>query len=331
MGFKKILFIALLPAVLFQGHSTTAQATMTTFDFTGRYETFTVPTTGTYDITAGGAMGGSGNGELGGEGYKIGGNFNLTSGEILQIVVGDNGSSGFNSSSSSGGGGGGTYVGLGPTYYSDIRPLLIAAGGGGGGGGDFQGLPFNGAGGNGTGVAYGSNSAPGIGGVGGSGGGGGGGFSQDGTSGNFGYYGAGGGGYSFTSGGSGGYPGGLRGGAGGFGGGGSGASINNPAGLGGGGGGGFDGGYGGSAGFGGSGGTSFYDVALGTVNISGLNSGNAFLTISYGSYPPLVLSGTPEPSTWILFGTGVALLGAMAIRKKKEFGTRRKISSFDSL
>jgi hypothetical protein len=313
MGFKKNLLIALLPAVLFQSHSTNAQATTTTFDFTGRYETFTVPTTGTYDITAGGAMGGSGNGEPGGKGYKIGVDFNLTSGEILQILVGNNGSNGFNSSS--GGGGGGTYVGLGPTYYSDISPLLIAAGGGGGGAGDFYGLPFNGDGGNGTGVAPGSNSAPGIGGTPG-GAGGGAGFSGDGATGNFGYYGGGGGGFSFTSGGSGGAPGGFSGGAGGFGGGGSGASINSTGGLGGGGGGGFDGGYGGSGGFGGGGGTSFYDVALGTEQLSGLNSGNAFLTISYGSNPPLVLSGTPEPSTWILFGTGVGLLGLSVARKR---------------
>ncbi|MHB1286970.1 MAG: PEP-CTERM sorting domain-containing protein [Leptospirales bacterium] len=55
---------------------------------------------------------------------------------------------------------------------------------------------------------------------------------------------------------------------------------------------------------------------MGTEQLSGLNSGNAFLTIYYGSNPPPVLSGTPEPSTWILFGTGVGLLGLSVARKR---------------
>lgn len=156
--------------------SSTAKADPIVFDFpyTGSLVTFTVPTTDTYQILAFGAQGGgSGNvfGRIGqtGRGAAIGGNFNLTAGEVLQIAVGGAGvSSGVCPSRFSGGGGGGSFV-VGPGN----TPLVIAGGGGGGaspGGGGGGGLTTPNGGGFGGGInGSGGNGGPLI-----SGGGGGG-------------------------------------------------------------------------------------------------------------------------------------------------------------
>ncbi|MHB8544600.1 MAG: PEP-CTERM sorting domain-containing protein, partial [Leptospirales bacterium] len=121
-------------------------------------------------------------------------------------------------------------------------------------------------------------------------------------------------GASFVNGGAGG--GGFSGGGGGgFGGGGGG-------GFGGGGGGGYSGGNGGNVG--GGGGSSYLSalVLSGTAfSISGVNSGNGLVIISPVS-PPNSLSGTPEPSTWLLFGTGIVLFGVMGLRNRKELPTK---------
>ena len=77
---------------------------------------------------------------------------------------------------------------------------------------------------------------------------------------------------------------------------------------------------GGGAGIiGGGGGSSYFDIALGSESVDtiGENAGNGFVTLSLVSSPTSP-SATPEPSTWLLFGTGVGLLGVMAVRKKKE-------------
>jgi hypothetical protein len=59
------------------------------FSFTGSIQTFTVPTTGTYNITAYGAQGGLvTSGYAGGLGAEIGGFVNLTAGQTLSILVG---------------------------------------------------------------------------------------------------------------------------------------------------------------------------------------------------------------------------------------------------
>jgi hypothetical protein len=65
----------------------------TTFSYNGTaIQTFTVQTTGTYEIIAFGGQGGQGGsntvGGTGGLGAEIGGEFSLTQGEVLQIVVG---------------------------------------------------------------------------------------------------------------------------------------------------------------------------------------------------------------------------------------------------
>jgi hypothetical protein len=85
---------------------------------------WTVPADGTYRIEAFGAQGGAGAGQNstdGGEGAKMQADFNLNSGTVLKIMVGQQ------PSSTSSGGGGGTFVVL-----SNNTALIIAGGGGGG-------------------------------------------------------------------------------------------------------------------------------------------------------------------------------------------------------
>ena len=91
----------------------------------------TITTSGTYEIDAYGAQGGAGSGgTTGGNGAEISGDFILTAGEVIEIVVGGAGGS---NNLSGGGGGGGTFVietfdGTNPVH----TPLVIAGGGGGG-------------------------------------------------------------------------------------------------------------------------------------------------------------------------------------------------------
>ncbi len=264
--------------------------TSTTFTSESVIQTYTVSSTGTYDITAFGAEGGGGlSGGAGGDGAEIGGDFNLTAGEVLEIVVGGAGANG-SGLYGGGGGGGGSFV------FEDndgiLTPLVIAGGGGGFGGGGASTLGVGVGGVTGVGSA-GYAPTGGSGGVNGSGGGGGGGF-----------YGGGGGGYAggttdptaaaggatSGSGGGHGYSGGVGGyhgpkgpgGSGGFGGGGGG-------GFGGGGGGGFGGGGGGYAGAGGGGGGS---VDNGTFVIAqpGENAGDGLVLIQ--EIPACYLAGT---------------------------------------
>ena len=103
-----------------------------TFNFTGAIQNYTVQVTGTYDLSAFGAGGGTGSTgqSVGGSGAEIGGTFNLNQGQLLAIVVGGVGGAGAQNGAGGGGfseilvnsGANGTYV-----------PLLIAGGGGGGG------------------------------------------------------------------------------------------------------------------------------------------------------------------------------------------------------
>ncbi len=148
-----------------------ANAAPITFGYTGAIQTYTVQTTGTYDILAIGAGGANGfyMHTDGGLGAKIEDTFDLTAGEVLDVLVGGKGAKG---SDGPGGGGGGSFV-----VAPGNAPLLIASGGGGGG--DIYGPGGNGAGlgGNGTGGAGGASSS------GGGGGGGGGGLTGDGTAG----------------------------------------------------------------------------------------------------------------------------------------------------
>ena len=89
---------------------------------------WTVPYTGDYRIEAMGAAGGYGrqsnNGQYRGRGARTVGTFSLSKGEIIHILVGQEG--GINRVSVSAGGGGGTFVVRGSS-----TPLIIAGGGGG--------------------------------------------------------------------------------------------------------------------------------------------------------------------------------------------------------
>jgi len=89
---------------------------------------WTVPYTGDYRIETIGAAGGYGqgsnNGQYRGRGARTTGTFHLTKGEIIQILVGQEG--GINKNGGSSGGGGGTFVVRGSN-----TPLIIAGGGGG--------------------------------------------------------------------------------------------------------------------------------------------------------------------------------------------------------
>ncbi|GAB5389576.1 MAG: hypothetical protein Alpg2KO_25440 [Alphaproteobacteria bacterium] len=90
------------------------------FNVSGGIQQWTVPESGTYRITAAGGRGGGGS-SCGGKGAIVRGDVTLTQGDVIQILVGQEGQSG----SRAGGGGGSFVVGPGTT------PIMIGGGGGG--------------------------------------------------------------------------------------------------------------------------------------------------------------------------------------------------------
>ncbi|MDA8248082.1 MAG: Hint domain-containing protein [Rhodospirillales bacterium] len=271
--------------------------TSTTVIYSGQRKTFTVATTGTYDIVADGAQGGNAGGNAGGDGAQVGGDFVLTAGTTLDIVVGGQGGAP-TGAGGGGGGGGGTFVIETSTGGATVRDVLLIAGGGGGAGnasGNLHGAGYAGltgrAGGNGAGRRAGVGGANGAGGTGAlvQDGGGGGGYSG-GAGGTSGPAGDGTGRTGSYAGGSsvqGGFHALYASGAGGYGGGGGGGFG------GGGGGGGFGGGGGGYfafTGYGGGGGGSLNN-AIADANqtaTAGINTGNGFVSIT----PVCYLRGT---------------------------------------
>ena len=89
---------------------------------------WTVPFTGQYRIEAVGAAGGydekQNSAQYRGRGARMVGTFNLSQGEIIQILVGQEG--GIRNNSWGSGGGGGTFV-----VRGNNTPLIVAGGGGG--------------------------------------------------------------------------------------------------------------------------------------------------------------------------------------------------------
>jgi len=281
------------PALALAAWNQGAEATPIDFNYSGASVQWTVPSTGLYHIFAFGAQGGNGNPNTGscgncvgsssespgGFGAKIGGDFNLSAGLVLDIAVGGQGHIANipNKSYGGGGGGGGGY-------------------GGPGGGGGLAGISGLAGTGGGAGGAGGTN---GQGGAGASdGGGGGGGFLGNGGAGG----GGGGGGYGFATGlgGAGGFI------AGGFGGGGGGGHYT----FGGGGGGGYSGGGGGgffspgtgtfSFGGGGGGGSFLDSAALNPLLVGGFQSGDGLVQIEQ------ISSAVPEPGSLALLAAGAA-------------------------
>jgi hypothetical protein len=293
---------------------------------------WTVPYTGSYHIEVQGAGGGANDNTQrvrGGYGAKMTGDFALTGGQVIKIVVGQRGIDGavddFASTAipqaAGGSGGGASFVML-----SDNTPLIV----GGGGGGATTRLSYAGAaGGDGlTGTSGGSGSvaSPGAGGTNGSGGGGCSNGGYQGGSGGGGATGDGGnsaglsnygsintGGLSFTNGATGGIAGTPQSAGscrdGGFGGGGAGGYT-------GGGGGGYSGG--GAGGDGGSGGGGSYNTGTNPTSTSAFNSGNGTISITYGASSATITSsasltgftactGSPSsPQNFTASGTGLS-------------------------
>jgi hypothetical protein len=277
------------------------------------YQNWTVPATGTYQIDARGAEGGQQPEQVsGGDGAKMIGNFSLTAGNVLIIVVGQMGAN--TTADLDAGGGGGTFVVLvnqSAPYRLingnvNVTPLIIA----GGGGGDAA--DTNGAGGASSTTSSGAypNSGAGVGGgTGSNSGGSGGGFQTNGSSQNSG---VGGGGFLWWAlGGDGSSSdGGFGGGAGGYdeygaGGGGWNGGIGYDGPSGSGGGGSYNAGTGQSN-------TSSSQKGHGLVIITGetgktivpINSGSPFWTNTTNPYNISLNNGESTLITWQVNATG---------------------------
>ena len=298
MGINSIALAAVATVL-----SINVDAATITFAPTGVIQNWHVPTTGVYRISATGAQGGSGDfGFDGGRGALIEGDFSLSAGTLLHIVVGEMGEGSMISGSGGGGGGGG-----GGSFIVDAfdNPLLIAGGGGGvrasvdRNGCDASiteyGISGSGSGSNSpctvktTGLGQGGVVSAATWGSGGAG------FLSDGESD------IGTGGSSWLNG--------LLGGVstvctsddGGFGGGGSAAGC-----PGGGGGGGYSGGDGGRV----AGGGGSYNSGINQLALAGVGLGDGVITISS-------ISKVPVPAAIWLFGSG--LLGLIGIARRKKF------------
>jgi hypothetical protein len=103
------------------------------FDTVEGIQIWTVPKTGTYRITAAGGVGGEGRyaTDVGGKGAIMQGDFNLSFGQKIKILVGHRGST-FGSPFTDGNGGGGTFVVRNTVGTPSTSDILVIAGGGGG-------------------------------------------------------------------------------------------------------------------------------------------------------------------------------------------------------
>lgn len=79
-----------VPAILIMlGLASSAEAQTVTFSCTGAKVTWSVPTSGTYNVTATGAQGASAQvGRVGGRGAQMSGQFTFVAGQVYQIAVG---------------------------------------------------------------------------------------------------------------------------------------------------------------------------------------------------------------------------------------------------
>lgn len=270
-----------------------AHAATITFAYTGSIQTYLIPKTGLYLLSASGAQGGDQEGNFfhrGGLGGVISGDVQLTAGQTLDIVVGGQGQG--RGAIYAGGGGGGTFIWI----DGQTTPLLVA-GGGSGASVPKPGNPGGGAPGNGQPTSFG-------------------GAGWSGSSSSFG----GPDGFPDFQGGPGWVLGG-RAGNGGYGGGAGGNYIDSGMPVGGGGGGYTGGDMSLATGFS-FGGTSY--AAPGFTNLvqtEGANAGDGAASIAPaglllgGSRP--TASAVPEPSTWLMMLAGLAGLGFIGYRRTK--------------
>lgn len=256
---------------------------------TGGIQFWTVPTTGSYQIEG---YGGQGYGPFGGRGAHISGEFNLTAGTTLKILVGQQGAPYLDfpqtTYNNQFGGGGGSFI-----TFTDNTPLVVAGGGGGShatgflAGADGQ-ISESGAAGS-LGSTIGAGGTAGSGGLQATSADGGGGLLGNGT--------GTAAGQAFVNGGLGGGQQGI----GGFGGGGGTSSWNNYRG---GGGGGYSGGGGGNNGAnccaaGGGGGS--YNGGTNPVNLAGVQLGDGLVRITLLILPPTFVKAF-SPDTIIAGG-----------------------------
>jgi hypothetical protein len=292
---KKII-TSIFALVATVGVNTALQAQ--TFSYTGSLQSITVPACAdSVIITANGAGGGVGPYNLPGKGASIRGTFKVTPGEVLNMVVGQQGTGVPSGPYYCGSGGGGTYVW---NTTNSSKPMVVAGGGGGnsygspvGGNGSADSIPTASTscaagGSNGNGGAGGTCSSPVE-------GGGGAGWYSNGDSGLGTGNGtrSGGGGLDPANGAAGGFAG-NPGAAGGYGGGG-GCTGNDGAG---GGGGGYNGGGGGLCGgtgnWGAGGGGGSYNAGQNQFNFAGVDSGNGSVVLYFiyaGTYPVGPIAG----------------------------------------
>ena len=119
---KRLPYLNFLFLQILSLFSAIALSQVTTFNYTGAAQTYTVPIGVTsIRIEARGAGGGSGSGGPGGLGACMAGTFTVTPGQVLTVVVGQGGAFYYNA----GGGGGGSGV------LAAGVPLIVAGAGGG--------------------------------------------------------------------------------------------------------------------------------------------------------------------------------------------------------
>jgi hypothetical protein len=249
---------------------------------------WTVPKTGTYRIVAAGAAGGTLN-YNGGSGAVMAGDFSLTQGTVLQILVGQKGQADTSPHYNENGGGGGTYVINGAT---GTNALIVAGGGGGAPSASYgtstyrdasfgDGVTTTNSQGYYSGAGNVSGASGGAGGnvIGSNTGGAGGGLTGNGNNGG-GHCDTARGGTSFSNGGNGGYISSCYGGNhnGGFGGGGPGA-LGNPGAGGGYSGGSINGSWSSYSTWGGGG--SSYNTGSNQTNVGGSNPNDGYVTITF--------------------------------------------------
>jgi len=185
------------PGAITYGASTPGYGTTSVMTLSGGIQYWKVPYSGNYTFTIAGACGGAGGPATRGLGAVITVTLPLTQGDVLQLLVGQMGTSAVSGCPvTKGGGGGGSFV-----YNNTTSTILLVAGGGAGcaggpivtaGQANASLTPAGNAGDGTNGGAGGTTGGGGTGGVsacgntaGGNGGGGGGGYSGNGTNGSF--------------------------------------------------------------------------------------------------------------------------------------------------